>query len=597
MNLDLEEGILQGFESWEKEADLVKEAQILMKRLLRTLKESMASLSRLLKSKLKGLLRSTSSMLRDAFRVESLEEQQMAAALYGQELAQSLYQLQLSFAGLKTAVIGAAAPLVQLLLPAVRAAVEVVTGLANAVGYVLRMLFFGSAEAQNFSASLSGAASSGNSLKRTLAGFDQINRLSSSSGSSPSWVFDAGTVQPLTGIWKTLADRLTALLAPLKSLNLNPAAQSLERLKAAVEPLTRALFSGLEWAWNNLLLPLAKWTVEELLPVFLDALSAALRALGVVIEELKPYFTWLWENCLKPLAQWAGNQVITYLQGITTELGGFSDWISTNHGPVSTFIDIGKQFISMVAQAALKTMGWKDASGQAGGVLSSLLQVLSGAGSSLSGSNSAFGLLAGTVSKLAGCFGLVSNASTSAWNGLKSVWQGAWAWLKEKTVDPAFSGVKGAINAIIGLINGMLRSLTAGLNYMTGSMNKLRFTVPDWIPVIGGKTISFGLQSFTAPQIPYLAQGAVLPANKPFMAVVGDQRHGTNIEAPLTTIQEAVSVVMQDHISAMMAGFQALLEENRRLRGTVEAIELGDSVIGAAAQRYAHQMAVITGGY
>ena len=46
------------------------------------------------------------------------------------------------------------------------------------------------------------------------------------------------------------------------------------------------------------------------------------------------------------------------------------------------------------------------------------------------------------------------------------------------------------------------------------------------------------------PQIPYLAQGAVLPANKPFLAMVGDQKHGTNVEAPLATIQEALANVL-----------------------------------------------------
>ena len=63
-------------------------------------------------------------------------------------------------------------------------------------------------------------------------------------------------------------------------------------------------------------------------------------------------------------------------------------------------------------------------------------------------------------------------------------------------------------------------------------------------PEFGGKTFGFSLKTVTAPAIPYLAKGAVLPANKPFMAVVGDQRHGTNVEAPLTTIQEAVAVVL-----------------------------------------------------
>lgn len=97
--------------------------------------------------------------------------------------------------------------------------------------------------------------------------------------------------------------------------------------------------------------------------------------------------------------------------------------------------------------------------------------------------------------------------------------------------------------------------------------------------------------------VPYLASGAVIPPNAPFMAVLGDQRRGTNIEAPLATIQEAVRVEMGDMISGMMAGFQALVEEQRATRQTLESIEIGDTVIGEAANRYQKEQGIITGGF
>ena len=57
---------------------------------------------------------------------------------------------------------------------------------------------------------------------------------------------------------------------------------------------------------------------------------------------------------------------------------------------------------------------------------------------------------------------------------------------------------------------------------------------------IGGGHVGFNISTLTAPQIPYLAQGAVIPANREFLAVLGDQSHGTNVEAPLDTIKQAV---------------------------------------------------------
>jgi len=126
-------------------------------------------------------------------------------------------------------------------------------------------------------------------------------------------------------------------------------------------------------------------------------------------------------------------------------------------------------------------------------------------------------------------------------------------------------------------------------------LNRLSFTIPDWVPSFGGKTFGLNLQTMTTPKIPYLAQGAVLPANKPFLAVVGDQRHGTNVEAPLSTIQQAVAVTMQGQNDAIIAGFEASIGVQREILEAVLGIHLGDSVIGQAVERYQQKMAVIQG--
>ena len=141
----------------------------------------------------------------------------------------------------------------------------------------------------------------------------------------------------------------------------------------------------------------------------------------------------------------------------------------------------------------------------------------------------------------------------------------------------------------------LLTGLAAAVNSVVTAINKLQFTLPQWVPDVGGKTFGFDLKPVSAPQIPYLARGAVLPANKPFLAMVGDQRHGTNIEAPLETIQQAVAVVLNEQLSALMSGFDATVSELRQLRHTVSGIEVGDTVIGKAAARYQQKMAVIAG--
>lgn len=47
-------------------------------------------------------------------------------------------------------------------------------------------------------------------------------------------------------------------------------------------------------------------------------------------------------------------------------------------------------------------------------------------------------------------------------------------------------------------------------------------------------------------QIPHLASGAVIPANQEFLAVLGDQKQGTNIETPLSTMVQAFKQALSD---------------------------------------------------
>lgn len=91
-------------------------------------------------------------------------------------------------------------------------------------------------------------------------------------------------------------------------------------------------------------------------------------------------------------------------------------------------------------------------------------------------------------------------------------------------------------------------------------------------------------------------KGAVIPPASPFIAVLGDQRSGTNIEAPLETIQEAVADVMGKYIFEASAAQQGTTEVLMDILQAVMGIEIGDETIGAAAGRYNSRRAVMRGG-
>ena len=99
-----------------------------------------------------------------------------------------------------------------------------------------------------------------------------------------------------------------------------------------------------------------------------------------------------------------------------------------------------------------------------------------------------------------------------------------------------------AVNTLIDFISDCFTNLS---NFV-GAMNP--FSDVTWEDYLNGKKPSSGSggrgKTYVTP--PGLAQGAVLPPNKPFMAIVGDQKSGTNVEAPLSTIQQAVADVMKN---------------------------------------------------
>ena len=579
--------------SVEEATELLKRLQIKLKKLAVKLKNILTDSLYDAFGSVKGALKDLSGMLLDAFTVDSVDKYREAAAIYGEELAGALYSVQLRLEGLKAAVIRAAAPIAGVLVPVVSKAIQALTALANAVAQVLQAVFGVSAAYDDYTESITGAVTATGKLNRALADFDEIERLGSGTAAGGLAGLLEETVSDEAG---ALAQKLQELLEPLKKIDLGPAAESLERFKKALEPITKALFEALEWAWYNILVPLAEWTAQELLPVFLDTLTVALEQLAIIIEELKPSFIWLWENCLQQLLQWKGDSVIAYLQGIANELSGVGGVIQQTQTPAEKIIQSLQYIMAALGKSASGVMNFGNAfqtvlpamagfMTASGNVSTPLLNMISAVG----GVKDALG---GLIDQFAGTAG----ASGEAWESIESTWGGVWNWLKEALMDPSVSGVKGAINNILGLINAMSGAVTKGLNGLIEGINKLTFTVPSWVPLLGGKSFVFDLPALTAPKIPMLARGAVLPANKPFLAMVGDQKHGTNVEAPLSTIQEAVAAVMEDYAASNLAGHEATVAVLRELLAAVLGIQIGDDVIAGAVQRYDRKMAVVRGG-
>ena len=117
--------------------------------------------------------------------------------------------------------------------------------------------------------------------------------------------------------------------------------------------------------------------------------------------------------------------------------------------------------------------------------------------------------------------GVFSGDFDKAWEGVKDIFKGIW-------------------NTMIDLLNGAINIIIKGLNWLIKQMNKISFNVPSWVPFVGGKSIGVNISYISENVLPRLAKGAVIPANDEFLAVLGDQSHGNNIEAPEGLIRKIV---------------------------------------------------------
>ncbi len=152
-------------------------------------------------------------------------------------------------------------------------------------------------------------------------------------------------------------------------------------------------------------------------------------------------------------------------------------------------------------------------------------------------------VVAGILKALGGVIDFIVGVFTGnwkrAWEGVKNIFKG---------VFEALVGIaKVPINGVIALINGMIRGIISGVNTAIGVLNHLKIKVPNWVPKIGGSTWGFTIPTMTAPQIPYLAKGTVVPRNAgEFAAILGDNKRETEVVSPLSTMKQAMMEALKE---------------------------------------------------
>lgn len=156
------------------------------------------------------------------------------------------------------------------------------------------------------------------------------------------------------------------------------------------------------------------------------------------------------------------------------------------------------------------------------------------------------------------------NVFSGAWNAVKNVFS-----VGGKIFDGIKDGILTAFKTVVnGLITGINKVIATPFNGINNALKLIK-----GISIAGLKPFDF-IQTISVPQIPKLAQGAVIPSNREFLAVLGDQKNGRNLEAPEGLIREIfaseiskLAPILQEMLQVMQAG--QILQVDKRVLASV----------------------------
>lgn len=438
--------------------------------------------------------------------------------------AAKVEELKSSFASLKIAIADAFRPLILAALPWIQQVVSWVQTLLSLVAQVTAGLTGQSGYWKTTVTAASGAADAtkevaentkkaGEAAEGALAAFDDLNVLQMAKEEDTSPTGGGGGGAGISQEWVPLGEKAMSIVEKIKA--------AFESIKLFFEPLLEPL--GRIWdAFKRI------WEQIKL-------------ATGALWDMLGPAFIWFRDNALLPI-----------LELMADVFERIATWAEENpvkvQGLVAAFILLGAVILLMISPFAqviaivlilMAIIGtlikyWPEISRAAKVAIDATILFFTNLWTSISNG----------AAKMVNS---VLNFFINLWLGIKIVWSQVTGWFQNTIINPlvnawnlAGNAIKGfftntfnsirdtvrnIVNDIIGIVNGLISRVSEGIN--------MAIRLANMLPGINIPSANVGY-------IPRLASGAVIPPNASFLAMLGDQRHGTNIEAPEELIRQIV---------------------------------------------------------
>lgn len=344
-----------------------------------------------------------------------------------------------------------------------------------------------------------------------------------------------------------------------ETINFGPLFDSVASVMESFEPILEKVGDLFVWLWKECVLPLASYIIEELVPAVNNVLAPAFDVISSALDALGSLLNLVWTTYLKPVIEYIGGLAIVALQAfadlisnnkdkwqeLMEKLAVVFDYCTQEFFPImELYVNTAFEAVKLIIESLAKLIEWLV--GWAIEYFSGLIDFLTGVFTgdwdlcfkgleqmlNIFG-DSASGVVDGMKRTFSGLIdfliGVFTGDWNTAWKGLAEIFCGIW--------DTMVSAVEGVTNGIIEAINWLIRKI-----------NQISITIPNK-KIFGdfaGTTIGFNIDeiakvNLSGFKVPKLAQGAIIPPNREFLAMLGDQTRGRNIEAPEELIREIVS--------------------------------------------------------
>lgn len=530
-------------------------------------------------------------------------------------------EAQAAFARLKGALLTLAQPLVNVIVPALTVMANALTRIVSAASRLVSSLFGTTAQASaeaaenlyNETEALEGVGSAAEEASGSLAGFDEINQISSDSSSAAGFGSSSAATAP--DFYGLVNDELSAIaelftgvfLLALGAIFTFSGAHILLGLGLMVIGAL-AVWDAVSTNWGAI----ASYLQGSIGLIF-GIVSGALLAIGAILvfsgASIPLGLGLMIAGAIGLAATVATNwdSIIAALQGPMGKLVAIISGVLLVLGAVLTFsgaaigLGIGLMVAGAAGLAAVAAVNWdsivtalQGPVGKIVAIVSAALLVLgvillfTGAGIPLG-----LGLIAAGAAGLAVAiipnWDFIADAVKNAWNNVKNWW--TTHAQKYFTLDYWMGVGKNILNGLLDGLKSIWGKITSwvsdAVDWITGSFTGAKSTVSKSYsstrpnqPNTLTRSASLSSAAHALSNLPRLAAGAVIPPNREFMAVLGDQTRGNNIEAPESLIRQIVreesggmtAELLQQILAAIQAGQVIKVNETVLGRTSAKAI-------------------------